>query len=144
MASRYHIREVDGFDDDIAETLDILHDLCFGTTAPKVPYDYGHWWIAYCDKEPVAFAGLTPSTMGEGIGYLKRVGVLPEHRGRGLHKRLTRVREARAKRNGWHQLITDTTDNVPSANNLIKAGYRLFRPQPWAFERSLYWMKELQ
>jgi GNAT superfamily N-acetyltransferase len=141
----YRIREVDGEDDDIADTLDELHDLCFLKDAPRVKYDYGHWWLAYCGKDPVGFAGITPSSLGPGIGYLKRIGVLPEHRGQGLAARLTKARERCAKRNGWTRVITDTTDNVPSANNMIKAGYRLFEPPygKWAFERSLYWTKEL-
>lgn len=145
----YIIREVDGDDEDISETLDTLHDLCFMDAALRVPYDYGFWWMAFLDKEPVGFAGITPSTIGPGVGYLKRVGVLPEHRGHGLQKRLLRVRERKARQVGWHTLITDTTDNVPSANNLIDAGYRLFVPEAvqahkWAFEFSLYWRKSLQ
>lgn len=141
----YRIREVDGLDDEVADTLDELHDACFDGDAPRAPYDYGNWWIAYYGKEPAAFAGITPSTLGPGIGYLKRVGVLPEHRGQGLHRRLTRVREACARRNGWVAVITDTTDNVPSANNIIKAGYKLFDPPygRWAFEHSCYWQKIL-
>ena len=34
---------------------------------------------------------------------------------------------------GWCSVVPDTTDNLPSANNFIRAGYRLYRPQhPWA------------
>lgn len=139
----YQIREVDGDDEDVAETLDLLHDLCFMNAALRVKYDYGYWWLAYLEKEPVGFAGIVPSSMGLGIGYLKRAGVLPEHRGKGLQKRLLKVRETKARRVGWTRVITDTTDNVPSANNLMKAGYRLFAPEPWAFKHSLYWTKTL-
>ena len=40
--------------------------------------------------------------------------------------------------------VTDTTDNISSANNLIRAGYRLFEPPwRWAFQNSLYWTKVL-
>lgn len=145
----YRIREVDGDDEDVAETLDMLHDLCFMDAALRVKYDYGYWWIAYYGKEVAGFAGLVPSTIGPGVGYLKRAGVLPEHRGRGLQRRLLKVRERRARELGWSQVITDTTDNVPSANNLIRSGYKLFEPerasaQPWAWKHSLYWMKELR
>jgi len=140
----YRIREVDGDDEEIAETLDLLHDLCFMDASLRPKYDYGFWWLAYCGNEPVGFAGITPSTIGPGVGYLKRAGVLPAHRGHGLQRRLLRVRERRARELGWRSVITDTTDNVPSSNNLIKAGYRLFEPHPWAFKHSLYWRKELQ
>jgi phage terminase large subunit len=38
----------------------------------------------------------------------------------------------------------ETTDNVVSANNFIRAGYRLYRPQdPWAWPNTLYWRKVL-
>jgi len=41
-------------------------------------------------------------------------------------------------------MISDTTDNVHSANNLIKAGYKLLEPSaPWANTDSLYWAKKL-
>ena len=41
-------------------------------------------------------------------------------------------------------MISDTTDNVPSSNNLIKAGYKLIEPSaPWANGESLYWSKKL-
>jgi phage terminase large subunit len=37
---------------------------------------------------------------------------------------------------------SDTTANVASANNFIRAGYRLFEPQdPWGWPHTLYWRK---
>lgn len=37
---------------------------------------------------------------------------------------------------------SDTTDNVVSANNFIRAGYRLFEPRsPWGWAHTLYWRK---
>jgi phage terminase large subunit len=39
---------------------------------------------------------------------------------------------------------SDTTDNVISANNFIKAGYQLYLPQqPWGCEQTLYWRKRI-
>lgn len=38
----------------------------------------------------------------------------------------------------------DTTDNLSSANNFIKAGYRLYMPEfPWSFPNALYWRKRV-
>jgi GNAT superfamily N-acetyltransferase len=142
----YSIKEVDAFaDDENADILKQLHELTFLGTAPKIdPAEGGHWWLVHHEKEPVAFCGLTPSTYGEGVGYLKRVGVLEGHRGHGLQRRMIRVREARARRNGWHMTLTDTTDNVPSANSLIRAGYTMFDPPvPWGMASTLYWRKML-
>jgi hypothetical protein len=63
----------------------------------------------------------------------------------GLQRRLIRVREAWAKRNGYRWMISDTTDNVPSSNNLMRCGYKLIEPSaPWANDMSLYWTKRLR
>lgn len=140
----FRIKEVDGLDDDVSDTIQELHKLTFLESAPTVVPDHGFWWLVYDRKEAVGFAGLVPSSMGFGIGYLKRSGVIHTHRGHGLQRRLLRVREAKAKREGWSTLITDTTDNIHSANNLISAGFKLFRPEaPWGYQTSLYWRKDL-
>jgi GNAT superfamily N-acetyltransferase len=141
----YRIREVDGQDEDVADTLAELHRLTFFSGARVPEFDHGHWWLAYQGMEPVAFAGLVPSTRVENAGYFCRVGVLSDHYGRRLQLRLMRALEARARRNGWTSVISDTTDNVASANNFIRAGYRLCRPSaPWAWPHSLYWRKSIK
>jgi hypothetical protein len=53
--------------------------------------------------------------------------------------------EARARLNGWHSVVSDTSDNLPSANNFIRAGYQLFQPKwPWGWSNTLYWRKSIQ
>lgn len=136
------IREVDGTD--AADILAELHGVCFDGEAPQADYDVGYWWMAYHDREPIAFAGITPSQLGFNCGYLKRCGILPDYRGQGLQKRLIRVREAKAKRLGWSRIVTDCTNNPASANNLFRAGYKLFTPKHyWFRESTLYWTKNL-
>jgi GNAT superfamily N-acetyltransferase len=138
----YRIREVDAQDDDVAETLEELHALTFLACAPVPKFDQGHWWLARREREPVAFAGVIPSTCVSNAGYFCRVGVLRKHWGKGLQLRLMRALEARARLNGWCSVISDTTDNVASANNFIRAGFELYRPQiPWAWPNTLYWRK---
>ena len=74
--------------------------------------------------------------------YLTRVGVIGRHVGHGLQRRLMRVAERRSHRNGFNWMISDTTDNIRSANNFIRSGYQLYRPGiPWAFTQTLYWRK---
>jgi len=144
MAERflYRIREVDGQDEEIAEILAELHRLTFFRCAPVPSFDWGHWWLIYQEATPVGFAGVLPSTHVRNAGYIIRVGVLTAHRGRRLQLRLMRVVESRARRNGWHCLVSDTTANIRSANNFIRAGYRLYQPHcPWAFADTLYWRK---
>ena len=144
----YRLSEVDGTDDEISELLRELHDETFGNTAPQINPEHGHWWLAYAldgTREVAGFCGLTPTfAHPKSVGYLKRAGVLLGHRGQGLQKRFVRVREARARRNGWTSLITDTTDNPSSSNNLIACGFRIYRPpHPWGFPETIYWTKDL-
>jgi hypothetical protein len=62
--------------------------------------------------------------------------------GNGLQLRLTRALESRARFHRWSSVVSDTTYNLASANNFIRAGYRLYQPQtPWAWPNTLYWRK---
>jgi len=141
----YRVRIVDGSDDDISDTLSELHRLTFFDAAVMPQFESGAWWLAYHDDNAVAFAGVLPSTHVRNGGYVSRVGVLERHRGRGLQLRLMRAIEARGRRVGWRIIVSDTTYNAPSANNFIKAGYRLFEPEvPWAWKHTLYWQKGLR
>jgi hypothetical protein len=140
----YRIREVDGREEEVADTLTELHRLTFFETAPVPDFDWGHWWLVRWGGFAVAFAGMIPSTRAKKAGYFCRVGVLKPHCGKSLQLRLMRVIEARARQNGWSSIVSDTTDNIASANNFIRAGYRLYEPEhPWAWPHTLYWRKSL-
>lgn len=141
----YRIREADGHDEDIAETLTDLHRLTFFDGAPIPEFDHGHWWLASHENTPIAFAGVVPSTRAFNAGYFCRVGVLRKHRGRALQLRLMRALELRARRNGWSAIVSDTTENLVSANSFIRAGYRLYQPRyPWGYPNTLYWRKTIR
>lgn len=141
----YRIRIVDADDDETAEILGDLHRLTFFGGAAMPQFDLGAWWIAYHGDDAVAFAGVVPSTHARNSGYFCRVGVLQRHWGRGLQLRLMRAIEVRARRLGWDSIVSDTTDNPASANNFIRAGYRLHEPEtPWAWSHTLYWRKWLR
>ncbi len=138
----YRIREVDPRDEEIVEVLNELHRATFLDSAPVPSFDEGYWWLAFRGSVPVAFAGLVQSTHAPNAGYLCRVGVISKHWGRSLQLRLLRATERRARRSGWQSIVSDTTDNVSSANNFIRAGYRLYRPKhPWGWPSTLYWRK---
>jgi hypothetical protein len=95
-------------------------------------------------QDPVAYTAIKQSSQWADAAYLCRCGVLYDHRGHGLQRRLLRCRERRARRNGWIACVTDTTDNIASGNSLIKSGYTLYKPSvPWALSNSLYWRKWL-
>lgn len=142
----YRIREVDGGDDDIAE---IVRDFNKRSEVefPELTdeeLEGGYWWLAYHKSNPVAFAGMVQSSQWHNVGYFKRAGVLPKHRGHGLQIRLMRVREQKAKKLGWSHLVSECTETAFSANNFIRAGFKIYQPQrPWAFKNSIYWIKTL-
>ena len=137
------IRLVDTSDD---ATKALLRWLQLKTLPGDVPHDVkdGLWWIVEDGDHPVGFAGLVASRRYMGVGYLCRSGILHDYRGRGLQKRLIRVRIAKARRMGWQWLISDTFENPPSANSLIKCGFQTFTPaDPWGFKGAIYWRKSL-
>ncbi len=91
------------------------------------------------------FARVIPPTRADNPGYFSRVSVLRRHCGHGLQLRMMRAIEARARAYGWSRVVSDTTDNIVSANNFIRAGYRLYQPQhPWAWPNTLYWRKSIK
>ena len=141
--NKYRVREVDASDHE--DTLKRLHDATFeNCEKPALPDNF--WWLAWdAQKEPVAFASMRLSEVKANAGFLSRCGVLPEHRGHGLQRRLLRAREAKARRLGWKWIHTDTTENPATSNSLIRCGYTLFEPKyPWGFKNSLYWRKRLR
>lgn len=142
----YTIHRVNGKNPKTAELIDELHDECFPGYDQTGLSATGHWWIVRNDDDdPVAFASLWASVRQLDAGYLARSGVLPEHRGQGLQSRMIRCREQHARSLGWQLMLSDTVEgNVASANNLIRAGYKLWLPtEPWATPGSLYWRKVL-
>ncbi len=140
----YRIRSVDGGDEEIAEILGDLHQRTFFDSAALPRFDLGCWWLAYHGPEAVAFAGVVPSTHARNSGYFCRVGVVRRHQGHALQRRLMRAIEMEARRIGWDSIVSDTTDNLASANNFIAAGYRLYIPEiPWGWSNTLYWEKRI-
>jgi GNAT superfamily N-acetyltransferase len=139
----YRIREVDGEDE--SDVLRALHTLTFFDTAKLPKFDDGLWWIAYYGDAPVGFINIIQSVLGSRAGYFKRVGVIPAHRGQGLQRRLMRAMEAKARKIGWTRIVSDTTDNPPSTNNMFNCGYRTYEPEfRWANPLpALYWQKRL-
>ena len=136
-------KKVDPSDPGIEETLIELQRACLPHDALYFP-DEGVWWIAYHRRTPVAFACLVPSQQIADAVYLSRSGVTPLARGGGIQRRLIRVRLAWAKKQGYNWAVSDTTDNGPSANNLISCGFRLYDPpNPYSFARALYWKRKL-
>ena len=103
-----------------------------------------YWWIAFNkNKEPIGFGGLR-IFFGK-IATFTRAGVLKEYRGKGIHKRLIRVREKMARKLGIQKIVTYVAKfNLDSANNLIKDGFQLYKPSyEYGLKNAFYLIKEL-
>jgi GNAT superfamily N-acetyltransferase len=104
----------------------------------------GWWWMAYCDGRMAGFAAMLQSSKTPQAVYLARAGTLEAFRGRGLQKKLIKARLKFAYDLGMTQAISDTTDNVASANALIANGFKLFEPEePWGLQNTLYWRRSI-
>lgn len=101
-------------------------------------------WLAMDGDLVVGFASAGPVNLPRWL-YLSGAGVIRSYRGHGLQRRMIAVREAAAKRAGCKLVVTYTArDNYPSANNLIRCGYRLYAPEvPFGFSDALYFQKAL-
>jgi len=130
------------------EIIKKIHSEYFAGGQRECPEFHGAWWVFSLDGDVVGFAGIHLSTRYKKTAYLCRVVVVDRFQGRGIHKRLVRVRERWARRNGIQWIITDTyPDNYASINTLINCGYKVWGPSKklrWAGNKnSIYWMKRL-
>lgn len=102
------------------------------------------WWVAYLDGTPVAYAGARACESLPQYAYLSRCGVLESARGRGLQRRLVRVRAAWARAQGHKHAITYTLPyNAHSSNNLIRCGFLTYADRYYG-RGVVYWHKELK
>jgi RimJ/RimL family protein N-acetyltransferase len=102
------------------------------------------WFLAKIGERVVGYCGFTlknPTT-----AEIYRTGVLPEFQNLGIKRKMVRAMERHAKKLGCAEMRSYCDhENVPSANSLIRSGYRLYSPEfiyvggPW-----LYWKKHLK
>jgi ribosomal protein S18 acetylase RimI-like enzyme len=129
-----------------AEDMDVIRALnteCLEGPWLGEPNDL--WWIAEQGKIPVAYAGLRLVNC-DWAGYIPAVGVRKQYRGQGLMQKMLSEIEKYARHRGLLYLVTYTaSDNIPSANNFIKAGYMLDWPDfSWGLGPGwIYWKKPL-
>jgi GNAT superfamily N-acetyltransferase len=120
-----------------------LHDLLFPVDH-QPDFTAGTWFLALSGNELVGFAGFQLEPSWPGAAYLCRAGVMPQFTGRGLQRRLIRVRERAARAQGLTRSFTTTYENPASANNLIREGYSTYLPAvPWGAPGTIYWRKTL-
>ncbi len=142
----YKITEVSGarHADDIRR-INAQFPVVFTSELKPRHFETGYWWLVHKDIELVGFAGMVPFVPFPLCGYYKRGAILPQHRGHGLHRDLMDLREQRALAStDWTDLYSDCdAGNVASANNFIRAGFKLTEVErPWE-PNALFWHKKL-
>ena len=136
-------RQIDASEPENKQLLKVMQKACLPADSLYFPED-GVWWAAYHKNTAVGFSCLSPSQQMEDGIYLGRCGVVKAYRGRGIQRQMVRLRIQWARRHGYRWAVSDTTDNIPSANNLISCGFRLYTPKVlYSFARALYWRKRL-
>jgi len=140
---KYKFFRVNLSDKEMCKTIMWMHKKCFPDDEVLEPTE-GYWWVVKLDKELVGFCAMRRTIRWSDCGYLWRAAVMRCHRGKGLQRRMIRIRERLAKKLGWNYMISDTNDNPQSANNLIKTGYLMYQPGwPYGAETACYWKKKL-
>lgn len=113
-------------------------DNTFFSASPIQNIEESVWWVAYDGKTPVGYAGLRQLKHEPGV-FFCRAGVVESHRGRGIHRRLIRVRIRWARRHNLYCLTYTAHWNTKSANNLIDMGFRVINPSyEWGLPKSIY------
>jgi GNAT superfamily N-acetyltransferase len=127
------------------ETVRRLDAELIGTDVAPPSADHT-WWLCMVDGKVAGYCGMSVFKDEKGLcAFLSRSGVLREFRGRGLQKRMIRVREAEARRRCCVYALTYTArSNLASANNLIRCGYSLYEAAyPWGVKGALYFTKRV-
>jgi GNAT superfamily N-acetyltransferase len=123
--------------------LEWLHLHCF--PADVIPeWATGTWWITWENKKPIAFIGVEPVKSWKEAVYISRVGVVTEHRGKGLQKFLMN-KVVQASSGFFDNVISSTLENPASANSFIACGFKTYLPAvPWGAAGTIYWTKAIK
>lgn len=102
------------------------------------------YWLLWHNKKPVGFCVLSPveGKINQDTCYLSRSGILKDHQGKGLQRRMIQTRLRYAKEHGFDAVLTYTVVwNTPSLVNLLKCGFKTFEPAyRWA-GTAIYFVK---
>jgi GNAT superfamily N-acetyltransferase len=104
-------------------------------TPDELSVPHGGAYVLLCeDGRPVAGGGV--KRLGDGLGEIKRMYVVPHARGRGLSRALLSALEHTARSLGYARVRLDTGADQPAARALyLSAGYRQiddYNGNPWA------------
>ena len=107
-----------------------------------------YWvWVVRHEGKPIAYGAMRAceAEVNKGLVLLTRAGVLPAWRGKGIQKKLIRLRVRKAKSLGYDTAIAYVMGmNCASSNALIGCGFRLYHPSDlYAGYRTIYLRKQL-
>ncbi len=112
------------------DTVYQLHDIIFpGDELPEL--ENAIHWVVYDENDtPVGFTILRElSGLNKGSYFLSRAGIIKRCRGKGIHRRLVKVRENYVKNDGGGTLVTYVAYSNPSSYcSLIRSGYLVYEP----------------
>ena len=121
-----------------------LHGIIFPHDEFETSKSRFYWIVTNENGDDCGFC--IAADYGHGVLFFSRAGVIKKHRGKRLHYRMIKTREAHAKRNGYKHIITyTTTDNYQSFSHLIKMGYEMYNPEcAYAGKDVFYFKKDLK
>ncbi|MEO5534497.1 MAG: GNAT family N-acetyltransferase [Pseudolysinimonas sp.] len=102
------------------------------------------FFVAYDGETPVGCGGLR--ALDSRHGELKRMYVVPDHRGTGVSTAILRHLEADARTRGWERLVLETGEEQPDAVRFYERegytsiplfGYYVGSPQSLCYEKRL-------
>jgi len=104
-------------------------------------------WIVRVEGKAIGFGAMRAceTAVNRGLVLFTRAGVLPVWRGKGIQKRLIRLRATKAKRLGREVAIAYVMGmNCASSNALIGCGFKLYEPADlYAGKQAIYLRKVL-
>jgi len=99
------------------------------------------WWVVVDARKIIAYCGCLYS---EGICIFIRAWVNARYRGKGIQSRMIKVRLKTAKQYCYTAITYTTHNNVHSANNLFKNGFKMYIPQQkYVGKEMIYFRKDL-
>src|SRR5258708_31762073 len=115
-----------------------------GVDTPESEYEepHGTFVVLYDDGRPIGCGGIR--ALGDGVGEVKRMYVMPEARRHGNGARLLGALEDEARRLGYRRLRLDTAEPLRAATALYRgAGYRDIPDYNGNTAASLWFEKEI-
>lgn len=113
----------------------------------SINLDKCYVWLVRVEGKAIGFGAMRPceTAVNKGLVLFTRAGVIPVWRGKGVQKRLIRLRAAKAKRLGHEVAIAYVMGmNCASSNSLIGCGFKLYEPADlYAGKQAIYLRKVL-